>query len=76
MTVQIVNATQVSGDVVDGQQCLTTEAKCPFCGIRNKYKHLDSHYSDGRWYGCKHLCAFTWAEDGYIESAQFQEPTS
>lgn len=47
MTVQIVNATQVSGDVVDGQQCLTTEAKCPFCGIRNKYKHLDSYYSRG-----------------------------
>ena len=68
---ETVNATPVFGTVMNGRQMLTTEAKCPFCGARNAYAHSDSHYSVGRWYGCKHLSAMTLGDDGAISKVEF-----
>ena len=70
---QTVTTTHIMGVAIQGRQLLTTEAKCPFCGARNAYAHVDSHYSIGRWFGCEHLCAMNYGDDGCIESVEYLE---
>ena len=68
-----VNVTHVDGAVIEGRLCMVSEAVCPICGKTNRYRHVDSHYSIGRWYGCKDLFAFNWNESGLIETVEFLE---
>ena len=68
-----VNVTHVDGAVIEGRLCMVSEAVCPICGKTNRYRHVDSHYSIGRWYGCKDLFAFNWDESGLIETVEFLE---
>ena len=67
----IVDARPVYGRVIEGRNCLTSEAKCPTCGATNAYRHSESHYSMGRWYGCGHLKAFYYDESGGIDRVEF-----
>ncbi len=71
MSTFTVNTTQVQGTVIEGRQCLTTEADCPICEARNAYRHVESHASIGRWYGCQHLKACNYDGAGFIESIEF-----
>lgn len=66
-----VDARPVFGRVIEGRECLTTEASCPTCGAANAYRHMETHVSVGRWYGCEHLKAFYCAEDGSIDRLEF-----
>lgn len=68
-----VNVTHVDGAVIEGRLCMVSEAVCPICGKTNRYRHVDSHYSIGRWYGCKDLFAFNWNEGGLVETVEFLE---
>lgn len=68
-----VNVTYVDGAVIEGRLCMVSEAVCPICGKTNRYRHIDSHYSIGRWYGCKDLFAFNWNESGLVETVEFLE---
>lgn len=68
-----VNVTHVDGAVIEGRLCMVSEAVCPICGKTNRYRHVDSHYSIGRWYGCKDLFAFNWDESGLVETVEFLE---
>ena len=67
-----VNVTHVDG-VIEGHLCMVSEAVCPICGKTNRYRHVDSHYTIGRWYGCKDLFAFNWDESGLVETVEFLE---
>jgi len=68
-----VNVTHVDGAVIEGRLCMVSEAVCPICGKTNRYRHVDSHYTIGRWYGCKDLFAFNWDESGLVETVEFLE---
>lgn len=68
-----VNVTHVDGAVIEGRLCMVSEAVCPICGKTNRYRHVDSHYTIGRWYGCKDLFAFNWNESGLVETVEFLE---
>jgi hypothetical protein len=73
LNTQTVGATHIHGASILGRSCCATEAICPVCGTRNLYRHSDSHYSMGVWYGCKHLAAFSWSDSGDIESVEFKD---
>lgn len=68
-----VNVTHVDGAVIEGRLCMVSEAVCPICGKTNRYRHVDNHYTIGRWYGCKDLFAFNWDESGLVETVEFLE---
>ncbi len=68
-----VNVTHVDGAVIEGRLCMVSEAVCPICGKTNRYRHVASHHSIGRWYGWKVLFAFNWYESGLIETVEFLE---
>jgi len=68
-----VNVTHVDGAVIEGRLCMVSEAVCPICGKTNRYRHVDSHYTIGRWYGCKDLFAFNWDKGGLVETVEFLE---
>ena len=68
-----VNVTHVDGAVIEGRLCMVSEAVCPICGKTNRYRHVDSHYTIGRWYGCKDMFAFNWNESGLVETVEFLE---
>ena len=72
MSLSKVTTTQVNGRSIEGRTYLTTEAKCPACGSNNVYRHLESHYTKGRWYRCEHNKAYNLGDYGLIESVEFE----
>ena len=67
----VVSAEQTDRSI-EGRLYLTTEATCPICSIRAVHRHIDSHYSMGKWYGCAHVVACQWGDTGVIESVEFE----
>jgi hypothetical protein len=63
--------TQHTDRVIGGRLHMTTEVACPHCQVLCVYRHSDSHYSVGQWYGCQHLAAQEFDDTGLIEAAHF-----
>ena len=72
MALSKVTTKQVNGRSIEGMLYLTTEAKCPTCGAQNVYRHIESHYTHGRWYACQHHRAYNLGDYGLIESVEFE----